>query len=186
MGEDGSSFGELDVTDLPLYVAERATSDRAPPRWPDAWRSATAAVRSSSERSLGAVAATVQASAAITPCFARLIDVPGLALADALPRWWARVARAGTAEVDGHLLLRPPALAGTTWSLHGRLRHGRLAGVPVAVDLWAHGTTFTRLTMTPQVRVATSKRYFAIGNRALDQLAIDLARCAVGGARPRG
>jgi len=176
---DELDLDELDLDELPLYVAlPAAASDRPGHRWPDTWRSMSAAVRSSSERSIGAMAATAHAGTTATPCFGRLIDLPGMELARVLPRWWARDAREGVATVDGHLLLWAPMVAGATWTLHGRLRHGALKGVPVSVDLWPHSSCFTRLTMNPQVRVATSKRYFAVGNRALDTLARELARYA--------
>jgi hypothetical protein len=187
MGATGASFDDVGATDLPLYVAVPRPATTRDPRMHDAWRRASSAVRASSERSVAAVVTTAQAKPVSSPCFARLIDLPGADLAGVLPRWWARVERHGVAAVDRHLLLEAPSLTGSTWTLRGHLHHGVLKGVPITVDLWAHSTCFTRVAMAPQVRVATSKRYFEAGNGALDRLAVELAACAghVVRARPR-
>jgi hypothetical protein len=52
--------------------------------------------------------------------------------------------------------------------------------VPVVVELWPAYEAFTRITMTPQVHVFASRRYFRLGHLVLDRLWADVDGIAVG------
>jgi hypothetical protein len=60
--------------------------------------------------------------------------------------------------------------------MNGRLRRLTiLHWVPVVVELWPVYGDFTRMTMTPQVHVFASKRYFRLGHKVIDLLWARLA-----------
>jgi hypothetical protein len=60
--------------------------------------------------------------------------------------------------------------------MNGRLRRLTiLHWVPVVVELWPVYPDFTRMTITPRIRVFASKRYFRLGHQVLDLLWAHLA-----------
>lgn len=120
---------------------------------------------------LAALARTNEAS----PCFSRVVAVPGDRLSLVVADWWCEHAIDGRAAIDGGLVVSWPDVHGDLWSFPGHLRWvaGRRS-LPVAVDLWPHNVAFTRLTMTPQDAAITSRRYFHIGHAVLDSLSRQL------------
>jgi hypothetical protein len=70
----------------------------------------------------------------------------------------------------------PSGSASVGWTMRGRVR--RLTPwhwVPVVVEVWPVYEDFARMTMTPQGHVFASKRYFRLGNSALDRLCTTLS-----------
>ncbi len=113
-----------------------------------------------------------------TSCrFFRAVALPGCRLGAIVTAWWMAAARAGVLTVDGRLRLELPqvdALGG--WTAYGRVRRfTRWHWVPVVVELWPAHDRGTVMIMTPRRRVITSRRYFRIGNAALDRLTAQLA-----------
>jgi hypothetical protein len=113
-----------------------------------------------------------------TSCrFFRAVALPGCRLGTIVTAWWMATARAGGLTVDRRLRLGPPqadALGG--WTAYGRVRRfTRWHWVPVVVELWPAHDRGTVMIMTPRRRVITSRRYFRIGNAALDRLTAQLA-----------
>jgi hypothetical protein len=106
-----------------------------------------------------------------------MVPVGRARLAAALEAWWAVGANAGAVTVERRLQLGPPEGDATIgWSMRGRVRRlTRRRWVPVVVELSTIRQDCTRMTMTPQVRVSVSKRYFRIGHSVLDCLSADLA-----------
>jgi hypothetical protein len=114
--------------------------------------------------------------------FFRAVAVPGCRLSAIVTAWWIAAARAGVLTVDGRLRLEPPqadAMGG--WTAYGRVRRfTRWHWVPVVLELWPAHDRGTVMIMTPRRRVITSRRYFRIGNTALDRLTAQLAVNSVG------
>ncbi|HUJ66296.1 MAG TPA: hypothetical protein VLX59_12205 [Acidimicrobiales bacterium] len=83
---------------------------------------------------------------------------------------------------------RPEGDAVAGWTMRGRLRRLTiLHWVPVVVELWPVYGDFTRMTMTPQVHVFASKRYFRLGHKVIDLLWARLAELsAPAGRAPLG
>jgi hypothetical protein len=157
--------------DLPLYVIDDSTTNRAAEVVHDLWRFASAAAAATAPCRPGFVPLTQDPRAMGTkpPRFSRMIDLPGDNLAAVLAEWWANAGANRTALVGGRLVVSAPRVEQGTWTLHGRLRRGLLRrAVPVVVELWAHNSWFTRLDLVPRTRVVTSRRYFRVGHRALD------------------
>jgi hypothetical protein len=82
---------------------------------------------------------------------------------------------------------RPEGTETAGWTMKGRVRRlTTLHWVPVVVELWPTYEEFTRITMTPQVHVFASRRYFRLGHLVLDRLWADLDDISVRGeAQPR-
>jgi hypothetical protein len=180
VSEPGVSAGRS-LDDLPLYVTVPTAPHRGAPR-----RSPASAARSGS-RSHAAVAAIAVVAGdepSLSPCFSRLIDVPGGDLPVVLHQWWAWGEEDGRVAVGEHLLLVAPRLEHGAWATRGWLRGARRRTIPVEIDLWSHNRFFTRLSMSPQARVVTSRRYFAVGNAAVALFAGQLCDCC--GSRWRG
>jgi hypothetical protein len=71
------------------------------------------------------------------------------------------------------------------WTMNGRLRRLTLLHwVPVVVELWPVYGDFTRMTMTPQVHIFASKRYFRLGHKVVDLLWARLAESSAPGLDP--
>jgi hypothetical protein len=114
---------------------------------------------------------------AVSPIFLRMVPLNRGRLAAGLEAWWVRGATAGAVTLQRRLQLgRPLGSASAGWTMKGRVR--RLTPwhwVPVVVEVWPMYDDFARMTMTPQARVYASKRYFRLGNSALDRLCTTLA-----------
>ena len=108
--------------------------------------------------------------------FSLAIALPGANLPATVCQWWTANARAGTVTVHRRLRLGPPSgRSGGVWSMRGRLSRAlRWRGVPVIVELSPLYGPWTRMNLTPQSRVFTSRRYFRIGHAVLDQLSAAL------------
>jgi hypothetical protein len=119
---------------------------------------------------------TVGLTPRLSPVFARQLPLSRGHLAAALDAWWVGD-RSAVVTLQRRLQLRRPEgdfVAG--WTMNGRMRRLTiLHWVPVVVELWPVYADFTRMTMTPQVHVFASKRYFRIGHRVLDLLSARLA-----------
>lgn len=174
----GATFDRIADADLPLYVTEPVPSSRRTGSRPVAWRQALSAMRSSPGPLSTPGAGMAHSGGATSPCFSRFIELPGDQLPTVLLEWWARAASSGRAAIGDRLLVTAPHDEGGTWTISGRLsrRAGRRA-LPVAVDLSAHNRLLTRMTMMPRARVATTQRYFRVGNSVLDRLVLELADC---------
>jgi hypothetical protein len=119
-----------------------------------------------------------------SPVFARQVPLSGGRLEAALDAWWAGD-KAAVVTLQRRLQLRRPegdVVAG--WTMKGRLRRLTiLHWVPVVVELWPVYGDFTRMTMTPQVHVFLSKRYFRLGHKVVDLLWARLAELSAPSAR---
>jgi hypothetical protein len=121
-----------------------------------------------------------------SPVFASQVPLSAGRLSAALDAWW-RGDRAAVVTLQRRLQLGRPegdVLAG--WTMKGRLRRLTiLHWVPVVVEVWPVYDDFTRMTMTPQVHVFASKRYFRLGHRVLDLLSARLAELPAPEVSPR-
>jgi len=130
-------------------------------------------------------------TASVAGGFFRSSTLPGASLGAIVSEWSEARTNHGELRVDARLRLEPPrvdALGG--WTARGRVRRfTRWHWVPVIVELWPSLDRWTIVMMTPRRRVITSRRYFRIGNTALDRLTTQLAatsagRRSGGGAHP--
>jgi hypothetical protein len=100
-------------------------------------------------------------------------------LAAALDAWWVGDGAAVVTLQRRLQLERPEGDVKAGWTMNGRLRRLTiLHWVPVVVELWPVYCDFTRMTITPQVPVFASKRYFRLGHVVLDLLWARLAEPA--------
>lgn len=108
----------------------------------------------------------------MAPHFARTVPLSRQLLAAGMQSWWAGGARAGAITVQRRLRLgRPTGDADSGWTMRGRVRRlTRWHWIPVVVEIWPLYDGFARMTMTPQSHVFASRRYFRLGNVALDRL----------------
>jgi hypothetical protein len=106
-----------------------------------------------------------------------MTDLPGGSLSAVLDSWLRSGWADGMVTVDRRLRLGPPqGDADAGWTIEGRLRRlTRWHWVPVVVEVVPMYGRWTKLSMTPQVRVFASTRYFRIGHIALDRLTRRLA-----------
>jgi hypothetical protein len=97
-------------------------------------------------------------------------------LAAALNEWFSDGTATRVVTLQHRLELAPPqGDPWRGWRLKGRVRRlTSLHWVPVVVELWPVYDDFVRMTMTPQVRVLTSRRYFRLGHAVLNRLWLDL------------
>jgi hypothetical protein len=106
-------------------------------------------------------------------------------VAAVLDEWWPGEAKTGVVTLRHRLKLWPPEgdmLRG--WEMRGRLRRlTPLHWVPVVVYLWGKYDGFMRITVTPQSRVLTSRRYFRLGNSIVEHLFEELGKTS---AHPGG
>jgi hypothetical protein len=111
-----------------------------------------------------------------SPVFARMVPLHPVRLSGALDAWWSARAKSGTVTVHHQLQLgRPQADGAHGWTMKGRVRRlTSLHWVPVRLELWPLHEHFTRMTLTPQSHVFTSKRYFRVGHSVLDRLSDEL------------
>jgi hypothetical protein len=107
----------------------------------------------------------------IPAAFTRLTTVHPSLLGD-LPTWWRRRARDNRVHATRRLVLDPPQDEGNgTWRISGCLRGPLLyRPIPIELHLWPRLGAWTKLNMTPQRRVHAGRRYFRVGNHALDAL----------------
>jgi len=191
--------------DLPEYLADSPLSPGAGGAGlHDAWDAARQLALSLLDTPGGGVVAPAQfrpasgarpssrtASAELSGGFFRSSTLPGAALGAIVTEWSEARADQGELRVDARLRLELPrvdALGG--WTARGRVRRfTRWHWVPVIVELWPSLDHWTIVMMTPRRRVVTSRRYFRIGNTALDRLTTQLAatsagRRSGGGAHP--
>ena len=184
----GSRLDGTIEADLPLYVTVAVESNGPAGTRRGWWRRAGTAVMSSAGPLLVPVAPVAHTGGHLSPCFSRVIDLPGDDLSVVVLQWWAHAAVDGTALIGDRLLVSALRVDSGLWSLLGHLRRGGgRRALPVAVELWAHTSRFTRMTMTPRANVVTSGRYFGVGNGAHDCFARELVeRSGRLGDRDRG
>jgi hypothetical protein len=111
-----------------------------------------------------------------SPTFARMVPLTRSDVACALDIWWAGDTATSQLRVQHRLELGPPRGDPTLgWTFKGRVRRlTTLHWVPVVIELWPVYDDFVKMTMTPQVRVLASKRYYRLGHAVLDRLWADL------------
>jgi len=113
----------------------------------------------------------------LLPTYSRLIDLPGDELSGVLDEWWHSAAAGETATIRPGLRVTRPSVERSMWTFRGRLRRGiGRRSVPITLDLWGYNGAYTRVMMVPRARVATTRRYFRIGNRSLDRLVVELTQ----------
>lgn len=112
-----------------------------------------------------------------TAAFSRMIVLDERQLA-CLPDWWRARARNRRVEIARRLTLGPPrGRPGSSWVLPARLRSPwRPRSLPADLLLWPHLGAFTKLRLEPARGVHVGRRYFASGQRVLDELSALLAR----------
>jgi hypothetical protein len=115
------------------------------------------------------------------PVFDLMVPLGRRRVADVLDAWWPGEARTGVVTLQRRLKLWPPVGdMSSGWEMHGRLRRlTPLHWVPVLVYLWGKHDGFMRITVTPQSRVLTSRRYFRLGNSIVEDLFGELANTPV-------
>ncbi len=118
-----------------------------------------------------------------SPVFSRMVPLEGTALGAVVETWWAQANRRGTRTTCGGRFqlrdLHGDAVGG--WRMTGRVKRlTSLHWVPVVVEIWPRYAQFAMLTMTPRTPVLTSKRYFRLGHRVLDDLWSELSRASSG------
>jgi hypothetical protein len=111
-----------------------------------------------------------------SPTFARMVPLNRGDLACALDIWWAGGSSTHALRLHHRLELGPPrGDSSLGWTFKGRVRRlTTLHWVPVVIELWPVYDDFVKMTMTPQVRVLASKRYYRLGHAVLDRLWADL------------
>jgi hypothetical protein len=114
---------------------------------------------------------------AYAAAFSRMIVLDDRQLAR-LPDWWRARARNRRVEIARRLTLGPPrSRPGGSWVLPARLRSPwRPRSLPADLLLWPHLGAFTKLRLEPARGVHVGRRYFASGQRVLDELSARLAR----------
>jgi hypothetical protein len=119
-----------------------------------------------------------------SPVFASQVPLSRGCLAAALDAWWVGD-RTAVVTLERRLQLgRPRGDVISGWTMNGRLRRlTMLHWVPVVVELWPVYGDFTRVTMTPQVHVFASKRYFRLGHKVVDLLWARLAETSTPSGR---
>ena len=110
--------------------------------------------------------------------FSRMVPLDDGTLGALVNMWWTQATRRGRRTTCGGRFqcrdLRGDAFGG--WRMTGRVKRlTRLHWVPVVVEIWPRYTRFAMLTMTPRTPVLTSKRYFRLGHRVLDDLWSELS-----------
>ncbi len=115
--------------------------------------------------------------------FSRMVPLDGGALGAVVNTWWTQATKRGTWTTCGGRFqcrdLRGDAVGG--WRMTGRVKRlTSLHWVPVVVEIWPRYAEFAMLTMTPRTPVLTSKRYFRLGHRVLDDLWSELSRASSG------
>lgn len=115
--------------------------------------------------------------------FSRMVPLDDGALGAKVNRWWSQATGSGLRTTCGGRFecrdVRGDAVGG--WRLTGRVKRlTSLHWVPVVVDIWPRSERFAVLTMTPRTPVLTSKRYFRLGQRVLDDLWSELSRAGSG------
>lgn len=173
--------------DLPLYLAEPGPDKH--------WELRRLVDDLSRGRQRGPRPSSAQAGPSLagrtarpSPVFATQVPLGRGRLAAALDAWWVGD-RAAVVTLQRRLQLgRPEGDAVAGWTMRGRLRRLTiLHWVPVVVELWPVYGDFTRMTMTPQVHVFASKRYFRLGHKVIDLLWARLAELsAPAGRAPLG
>jgi hypothetical protein len=116
-----------------------------------------------------------------SPVFDRMVPLRRRRVAAVLDAWWPGEAKTGVVTVHRRLKLWPPeGDVRNGWEMRGRVRRfTSLHWVPVIVELWGKYDGFMRITVTPQSRVLTSKRYYRLGNSIVDRFWEDLAKTPV-------
>jgi hypothetical protein len=116
-----------------------------------------------------------------SPVFAQMVPLQRRRVAAVLETWWPGQGQTGVVTLERRLQLWPPeGDLRSGWKMRGRLRRlTSLHWVPVVVELWGKYDGFMRITVTPQSRVLTSKRYFRLGNSVVDHIWEELANTPV-------
>jgi hypothetical protein len=179
------------IEDLPVYLTEPPPVEHFELRrlvgtWSGAYRAA--AGRSEKPRSPsgpleGRPAGTIgdPRPAGRSPVFDCMVPLERQRVAAVLDAWWSGGSKTGVIRVQRRLQLWPPeGDLRSGWEMRGRMRRlTSLHWVPVIVELWGKYDGFMRITVTPQTRVLTSRRYFRLGNSIVDRLWGDLAKTPV-------
>jgi hypothetical protein len=184
------------IEDLPVYLTEPAPVERFDRhRLAGAWSRAyrTASSRSQSRRGQyqpleGRPPGTLNPwGENHSPVFDMMVPLQGRRVAAALEAWWPAEAKTGVVTVERRLKLWPPEGDGRSgWKMRGRLRRlTSLHWVPVVVELWEKYEGYMRITVTPQSRVLTSRRYYRLGNSVVDRMCEELATTPVDAKRAR-
>ncbi len=179
------------IEDLPAYLTEpssAASFDRR--RLMDAWSDIRRTATRDSHRSSGHYAMPFEGRRTSTallpeygdhPVFDLMVPLERRRVAAVLDAWWPGEAKTGVVTLQHRLKLWPPEgdiLRG--WEMRGRLRRLTvLHWVPVLVYLWGKYDGFMRISVTPQSRVLTSRRYFRVGNSIVEHLFEELANAPV-------
>jgi hypothetical protein len=108
-----------------------------------------------------------------SPVFSRMVRLDGGALGAMVETWRTHATKRGTRTIcRGRFQVKD--LSGDSiggWRMTGRVKRlTSLHWVPVVVEIWPRYAEFAVLTMTPTTRVLTTKRYFRLGHRVLDDL----------------
>jgi hypothetical protein len=163
--------------DLPAYLLDPPAPRRSRVQWLRDALAATEAQPVGSTRPVTVAAMPYGGQPTKpSPVFARMVPLHPVTLSGALDAWWSARARSGTVTVHHQLQLgRPEPDGAHGWTMKGRVRRlTSLHWVPVRLELWPLHEHFTRMTLTPQSHVFTSRRYFRVGHTVLDRLSADL------------
>jgi hypothetical protein len=179
------------IDDLPLYLTESPSAggfDRR--RLMDAWSDIHRTATRDSHRPCGHYVMPFEGRRSCAsslpeygdyPVFEVMVPLERRRVAAVLEAWWPGEPAAGVIILQHRLKLWPPEgdiLRG--WEMRGRLRRlTALHWVPVLVYLWGKYDGFMRISVTPQSRVLTSRRYFRLGNSIVEQLFQELAHTPV-------
>ncbi len=122
-----------------------------------------------------------------SPSFTRMFPLSRSGVAAALDAWWAGGTTQQAVTLQERLQLGPPrGDMYLGWTMKGRVRRlTTLHWVPVLIELWPVYDGFVKITMTPEVRVLTSRRYYRLGHAVLDQLWAELLATSSHIAPPR-
>ena len=182
---------QVRIEDLPLYLTEPPSVNsfdvrRVMGAWSDMHRAAAERSHRSSGHYVMPLEGRKSSAAWLTnygdcPVFDLMVPLGRRRVAAVLDAWWPGEAKTGVVTLQHRLKLWPPEgdmLRG--WEMRGRLRRlTALHWVPVVVYLWGKYDGFMRITVTPQSRILTSRRYFRLGNSIVEQLFEELANTPV-------
>ena len=178
------------IEDLPVYLVEPRPVERFDRRplagaCSRAYRSATARSQRPGHRAASAAGRSPGTVGPRhgdhSPVFDLMVPLGRRRVEAVLDAWWPGGAETAIVTVQRRLQLWPPT--GDVcrgWQMQGRVRRlTSLHWVPVVVELWGKYDGFMRITVTPQSRVLTSRRYFRLGHSIIGRLWEELASSPV-------